>query len=350
MKQKLAVLKEKILILIKHGKQLALRFLDNCRKFKIKKLKKTLIKLYKKSSKIISDTWKPLVIGIPSFLLCYYVIGSFVSENISTKPLIQSQKEQYEKPRTLEVMQLLLKREVDEHIWTPNLPLIFPAYVLDNMPQFQIGIVNAIKDSTKTLKNFAVSDEQKQSLTRATKLLSYPPNIWLLSQKSSFSIAPSSNSQYRKARKELEKSIDLSIAPENLQKILKNMADNIKKATAKNEAYVREFSSGYIDFHADDLFYRNKGYAFALWQITEALAIDFKPIIISADVYADWTLMVANLQKAAELTPDIVRNAEPSSSFAPNHLLIQNYYLSSARAEALKIANILGEYFNATAD
>ena len=247
-------------------------------------------------------------------------------------------------------MQHLLKREVDEHIWTPNLPLVFPAFALDNMPNFQTGIVRAIRDNIKTINTFSLEGDQKKIIAKAAKLLSYPPDIWLLSRKSAFSIAPSSNSQYRKARKELEKADGFPLIPENLQIILKNMATDLKKVVKENEDYVSESSLKIVDFRADDLFYIHKGYAFSLWQISEGLALDFKSLLMSADAYAEWILLMSDLQKAAEFSPMIVRNGKPASLTSPNHLLIQNYYLSAARADAEKISNLLGEYFNATAD
>ena len=73
--------------------------------------------------------------------------------------------------------------------------------------------------------------------------------------------------------------------------------------------------------------------------------MDFKQIILAADAYADWTMLKANLQKAAQFEVSFVRNGEPDSLFAPNHLLGQNYYLSTARAEAEKINNRLGDYY-----
>jgi hypothetical protein len=128
------------------------------------------------------------------------------------------------------------------------------------------------------------------------------------------------------------------------------MAKNLQILSTKNEERVREFSSNFVDLHDDDLFYYNKGYAFSLWQICDSLAVDFKQIILASDVYADWTLLEANLQKAAQFEVVIVRNGKPNSVLFPNHLLGQNYYLSTARAEAEKINNRLGEYFYASAN
>ena len=38
----------------------------------------------------------------------------------------------------------LVTREVDVHTWTPMMPFFMPAGILDNMPNFQRGIMAAL--------------------------------------------------------------------------------------------------------------------------------------------------------------------------------------------------------------
>ena len=44
--------------------------------------------------------------------------------------------------------------------------------------------------------------------------------------------------------------------------------------------------------------------------ILKALGIDYKNILVYADIYADWTRMLKALENAAQLNPLIVRNGE----------------------------------------
>lgn len=342
--------KGKIFECLQAGKRWFLFARNKAKKIKLRHIKKYLLKKYRKISRLISDAWKPLIIGVPSFLFCYYIIGALISENIDITPI----KREKTNLQTLDTLGQILKREVDEHIWTLNLPLIFPARILDNMPNFQRGVLQSVRDSAQAIKNLQFIDEvQKKSLKKASKLLNYPADVWILAQKSAFSIAPSSNSQYRKARKEFEKANagrKIFVGKTDLQNILEYMANNLQKTATKNEERVREFSGNYVDFRADNVFYFTKGYAFVIWQISEALAIDFKEDILAAEAYADWTLMTANLRKATEFNPLIVRNGVPDSFMAPNHLLIQNYYLAMARAQAEKILKMIGNLDNATTD
>ena len=166
------------------------------------KIKRHCLKFLKKPLRFISDSWKVVLMSLSCFLFCYYIIGGSISEKISTENMTENTPK-----ATSQIMADLIDREVRNNIWTPNLPIIFPAYILDNMPNFQTGIIYAVRDTALALKQmYHQTPEQKQHIKKASVLLKYSPNIWLLSRKSAFSIAPSSNSQYRKARRELIRS------------------------------------------------------------------------------------------------------------------------------------------------
>lgn len=307
------------------------------RKMKLRKVIKFVVKYIRKPLRKISDSWKAVIFSVCSFLFCYYIIGSYLSENIDTSEFKQK------KDSAVALMAELIEREVDNHIWTPNLPPIFPAYVLDNMPNFQKGVISCVRDMVLSFKNL---DLQNKNLSKAARLLKYPPDVWLMKQKSAFSLAPSSNSQYRKAKRELEeftKHAQLFPSTYNLQKILASLSSHLNKNILKNEEQITEHYSAFNSSQADDVFYFNKGYAFALWQICDALGHEFKDALLSTDAYDSWTYLIGSLRHAAQYSPAIVRNAKSDSIFSPNHLIVQNYYLSRALTNIEKIENKLRE-------
>jgi len=334
------------------------RFAENCRqsprllwnKVRKNKLKKT--KFYgfcKKILKKLSDSWKVLLTVVPLFLIFYYVLGSKMVEEIDVHTQYKLE-ENDNAPffRTTEAMAFLIRREVDDKMWTPNLPVIFPAYILDNMPNFQKGIIAAIKDITGTMRYLKSNTEaQKKDINEAYELLSYPPDIWIMSRKGKFNLAPSSNSQYRKAGGELRKFTRDGIYKadgDDLLLILKKMSAKLQKLTLNSEVYQQENSSKWVGDEADDLFYYNKGYSFALWQISKVLCRDYKEVIVNNNLYEDWIRMSSSLQKAAEYSVWVIRNGNINSIFTPNHLIIQNYYLLRSISAALKISNRLAEH------
>ena len=297
----------------------------------------------RKSVHYVSDFWKVAIGCVGVFVFCYYILGGWLVEKIDVHtecPIASSDITSFQTP---DCMSFLIKREVDEKMWTPNLPVIFPAYALDNMPHFQMGMVAAVKDVTSVMRKFSHNSEiQQKDIQKAYRLLSYSPRVWLMSRTGAFSVAPSSNAQYRKAARELRKYAkdgDADFVPEDvdLSAFLGKIRHTLLKLVIKNEEQQRESSSNLTDTKADDLFYFAKGYAFALGQICRVAGSDFKKIILQKDLYVDWTYMVSSLKKAAEFNPLIVRNGNISSLTAPNHLLIQNYYLQRAAVAVEKM-------------
>lgn len=301
----------------------------------------------RKVGRWVSDFWKIMLVAVSLFLIFYYSIGGQFAENIDVKTGYQLQKESSSVFETAQSMSFLIKREVDEKMWTPNLPVIFPAYVLDNMPNFQIGILSAVKDIASAMRKFENNTEaQNKNIRKAYELLSYSPKVWLMSRQGTFKLAPSSNSQYRKAAKELYKfNHDGTFVPlaTDLDKLLRGMGASLMKIVRLNEEYQQEKSGDWLDTKADDLFYYAKGYAFATWQMSRVISVDFRTVIIEKDLYEEWTYLVSALQKAAEFEPLVVRNGSGSALFTPNHLIMQSHYLLKAAIVAENMRRLLKE-------
>ena len=291
---------------------------------------------FKKCLHYAYRSWQTVILCLLCFLFFYYFLGSQLVENIDTKTGYNLPKEKSAQMETANTMSFLLKREIDDKMWTPNLPPLFPAYILDNMPNFQIGIVTGVRDITGILRKLTgLNEAQKEDLEKAYKMLTYAPDVWLLSKQGSFGIAPSSNTQYRKAAKYLQKfnmRADFIPQPQNLALILAQMSKKINRLTQKNETHLREYSNDFMDTKADDIFYHHGGYTFTLWQVSKALASDFKDIIVGYNIYDDWTYLVSSLHHAATLKPLVVRNGKIDGLWAPNHLMTQNFYLMRALA------------------
>lgn len=296
------------------------------------------------TTQFVSDAWKTILFCGLIFLAVYYLLGSKISEKIDLAHIYIAPKEVTQISQTADCAAFLIRREVDDKMWTANLPFIFPASILDNMPNFQIGIISAARDVNAALKQMQnISETQREDLQKAHKLLNYSPYVWLQTKQDGFGLAPSANTQYRKAAKSLNKfNLRQKFTPTaaDFPKILAVLSRKLKKTIARSEAYWREHAGDWFDFKADDVFYYNRGYAFALWQMGKALGSDYKEAILASNAYEDWTYLLSSLQQAAELSPLIVRNGNPQSLTAPNHLLAQTYFLVRALSALEKICNL----------
>ncbi len=291
--------------------------------------------------------WKMIFGILAILLLLYYGIGGLIINNIDTSSSYQPKN----KDNSLSVIDMsshLINREVYHKIWTPNLPFMFPSYFLDNMPNFQLGLMSAISKTISVFPKLIITyddDASMQNLSEAAELLQYPGNIWLFS--SDNRLAPSSSTQYKKGRKKLNQfnqeiaqgRIIFQATPDNLLLILAAIKSDISKQIIKTDTHIREYQKSLIDNKSDDIFYYDLGKLYGYFQILKALGDDFKDILVKEDVYQQWTALLKNLEMASDLNPSIVRNGKLNSSFAPNHLAAINYFASRS-------INILGDIIN----
>ena len=109
--------------------------------------------------------------------------------------------------RAVAVAADLVNREVDVHTWTPMLPFFTPAGILDNMPNFQRGIMAALgRFSTELMDQLGRtrgSSQTDRDLEQARGFLNEQPNVWIWQP--SVSIWPSATSaqKYRAGRDKL---------------------------------------------------------------------------------------------------------------------------------------------------
>ena len=289
---------------------------------------------------LVNSWWRLIAVLGTVFILLYYPLGALISHKIDTYPDYEIHVRSGQSA-AVSGMAFLVNREINEHLWTPNLPFFFPAVMLDNMPAFQSGIISAVGNVTASLSkrlNSTTLDGEEKILVNASKLLNYPPDIWMFSPQNKLVPAPSSTSQYRRGRRYLmayNKALshgEFVFKPRaaDLQYILKHAAANLYAGSQKIEAHIRENSSSLIDGQADGVFYFQQGKLYAYLIIFKALGNDYKEVIVHADAYQDWTKLLNNLEKASRLAPTVIRNGEPDSAWAPNHLMAIDAYTNKA--------------------
>ena len=137
---------------------------------------------------------------------------------------------------------------------------------------------------------------------------------------------------------------DMKREKSHLATMLKKISFDInKKGILPLEAQIREESSSFTDFKADNVFFYAQGKAYGYYLMLQSLAHDYKDIIVSHDLYPLWTQMLSSLETAATIRPLLVRNGELDDTFAPNHLSYLSFYMLKAQKTMLTIADKLSE-------
>ncbi len=299
---------------------------------------------------------KRALIALVLIILLYYPIGMLIVNTVDDDPAFAPTGENAAKPggsQAVAVMTALIDREVNENSWTANDPFFQPGSMLDNMPNFQTGIMSALArfsfEMTDQVGRTRGSSEADADLQKAAGLLQYPGNVWLWNPTVSLAPRASSESQYREARKALLRynarlaagNATYERRSDNLMATIERIASDLGSQSAILDDEVRDHSSDWFDTNADDVFYNTKGKLYGYYLILKALGEDFAPIIKEKGLTKSWAQMLDTFREGAELSPLIVINGRPDALFQPSHLAAQGFYLLRARTQAREVANVL---------
>ena len=302
-----------------------------------------------RSRRIWRWTWRILLV----LLILYYPVGTLIIEDIDDDPQFAPRNVAPGESRAVAAAALLVTREVDVHTWTPMMPVFMPSGLLDNMPNFQRGIMSALgRFSTELMDQLGRtrgSSQTDRDLEQARGFLNEQPNIWIWQP--SVSILPSATSaqKYRAGRDKLltySKRLAAGQATferraDNLQALIDRIAYDHGSDSAVIDQHVIEQAGNLFDTRCDDIFYFNKGRLYANFLLLRELGKDFEAVIKEKGLTNAWNGMVDTFRTAAELDPWVVWNGYPDGFLIPNHLAAQGFYLLRARTQLREISSIL---------
>ena len=108
----------------------------------------------------------------------------------------------------VDMVTALINREVNETSWVPNNPFPFPSYFLDNMPNFQLGLMYALSrfaiEMTNSLGRTRGSSAVDPDLDKAAGLLKYDGTVWVWEPSISLLPTARAESQYEAGMRALE--------------------------------------------------------------------------------------------------------------------------------------------------
>ncbi|MEZ5831223.1 MAG: DUF2333 family protein [Dongiaceae bacterium] len=292
--------------------------------------------------------WIALVILV--VLLLYYPAGMIIVHKINDDPAFTAGEVPQGESKAVALAAALIQREVGETSWPANDPFFMPGYALDNMPNFQRGIQQALArfaiEMADQIGRSRGSASADPDLTDARGLLNYPPNVWYVS---SASLAANSETQYLKAMAKLN-SYNARLAAgkanfepraDNLITTLDRIGKDLGAASNAVDQQIDEHAGDWIDLHADDIFYYNKGLLYGNALLLRDLGEDFKSIVGERGAANVWQRMVDSMVEGASLQPLVVINGTPNALVEPNHLAVQGFYLLRARTQLEELTDIL---------
>ena len=289
-----------------------------------------------------------------ALVVLYYLGGALWLHEIDDDPAFAIESTAPEGgSRAVAVAADLIDREINENRWVANDPFFMPAAVLDNMPNYQQGIIAGLSRFAVELGDQIArtrgSSQMDPDLDTAAGLLKYPGTVWIFDLSTSWAPTASSESQYRRAMLALRTynqrlandNAAFEVRADNLLATLDRIAADLGSASAALDRNLDLFAGSFVDSTADDVFYRNKGRLYAYYLLLRELGLDFQSVIEERDLATLWAQMLDSLSDAATLQPLIVVNGDPASLMRPSHLASQGFYLLRARTQLREISNIL---------
>lgn len=275
-------------------------------------------------------------------LVAYYGIGALLMNAIDDNPAfgLDETVAVAGQSRTVALADALLDRELNGHGWVANDPFFLPTVLLDNMANYQIGLVAGLASQTNALAGALKARGAPDSeLEAAAERLAKPGTVWVWDWSRALGFLGRSENQYREGllalqgyNKALEKGESrLPTDGAFLALLVAKMADDLAGEAAALETAAAAAPALFAG-RVDDAFYRAKGFAYASLILSNGLAQDFAAPLGAAKVSESWQAARQALTRAATFSPLIIMNGAPGGVLLPSHPLAQGYFLlDSAR-------------------
>lgn len=294
------------------------------------------------------------VLLLSTLVVFYYVIGMIWVNRIDDNLNFAVNVDQVDpgQSHAVAITAALLEREIKDHDWVANDPFFLPSSLLDNMPNYQMGIVSSLArfgfELLDHLGRTRGSSQADPDLQDAAGSLQYSGTRWIWEP--SVSIIPTAPAEdhYAKARKALlsyngrlaKGTAVFDRRSDNLLATLDRIASDLGSSSATIENILAR-SGNVIDAHADDEFYKIKGQLYGYYMILYGLQQDFEPVIAEKKIGPLYAEMLKSFARGAGLDPFAIMNMKPDGLFFPNHLAAQGFYLLRARAQLREITDAL---------
>ncbi|MEM1387042.1 MAG: DUF2333 family protein [Pseudomonadota bacterium] len=281
-----------------------------------------------------------------------FVVGAPMIHEIDNGSDILAVETPENESRAIAAAVALIEREVNEHRWTPNDPWFAPSSLLDNMPNFQAGIMRAVgRFSFEMLDQVARrrgSSAADADLERATGFLQFPPDVWVMDLRRSFLPTVPSENQYREGLAALERYNErLAAGNAVFERRADTLAGPLSRIAADLGSLTAQLESGQqtgwwiFSTAADDVFYQNKGMLYGYYVLLSALGDDFESVIRERNLEAVFEQTLDSLREGAQLQPMVVLNGGIERSIFANHLALQGFYLKRVIIQLEEVVSVL---------
>jgi len=249
---------------------------------------------------------------------------------------------------------------------------VMPPWVfLDNLPNWEFGVLVQVRDLARTLRNdFSRSQTQSTEdpdLSEADPLFHFDNDSWIL---------PRTEAEYRKGMEALERYLTrlasknapdaqffaradnltdwLAIVEKRLGSLSQRLSASVGQARLNTDLSGDPGARQSTDSpnvmivktpwtQIDDVFYETRGTSWALVHFLHAMEMDFEDVLRKKNALVSFRQIIRELEATQEpLRAPMVLNGSQFGIFA-NHSLIMANYISRANAAIIDLRKLLQE-------
>jgi hypothetical protein len=286
-----------------------------------------------------------IMIAVPS----WYLIGGLVYQRINDDIGFRADFEiKPGESRAVATASALITREVDR--WSPNEQFWSPAMTIDNMPYYQLGMVEAVSrfaiEMVDQLGRQRGSSASDPDLEKAAGFLRYDGRSWVMD---GWRVTASAEAQYSRAIEAFDRYNQRLVDGEaiydkradNLIALLNRITADMGSSSAALDQRTLDSNAGYFDFGADATFYNVKGKLYAYYLILREIGVDYDRVIADKQLTDIFQRMLSNMGRAAQMHPVVISNGAQDGMFMPSHLSALGFYLLRARVQLREVTDTL---------
>jgi hypothetical protein len=283
---------------------------------------------------------KRLFGALIAVLAIAFVVVAFLDSRKPELPRVSASEDAPVGVRTVNMIGALMQAQLDGFGgWLPNDLPITPGYYLDNMPNFQLGVLQVARHATRVLRDNLsrqrTSDAVHREADAAYSSFANDPRRWAF---------PSAEGAFGRGITALERfSGELGSTAhfypraDNLVQLLEPL---VSELGAVNTLLLEARESDKVSwFHIDDNFYYAQGVAFAMSGLMRAVKEDFSGVLQDKNAIDITDLILKSLQNS-QFDPLIVTNGDRDGILA-NHSSNLKAYLDDARQKMNSLISIL---------
>ncbi|MCH8841394.1 MAG: DUF2333 family protein [SAR324 cluster bacterium] len=241
--------------------------------------------------------------------------------------------------RSVEMTALLMETQMEGFGgWLPNDLPLGPSYFLDNLPNFQLGVLQIVRHMSRVLRDNLsrqrTSDRVHPETDAAYSAYANDPLKWAFpSAEGAFGRG---NESLRKFLGELGSSAHFYPRADNLVQLLEAFVSELGGVTT---TLLKARTDEVAWSHIDDNFYRAQGVGYALLGMMTAVRGDFHSVLDDKNALEITDLIVDSLRES-QFEPLIVTNGDKGGILA-NHSSNLKAYLDDARQKMNSLITML---------